>query len=114
VVADDLDHALDRVGGLDGVDELAADPEPVDRERLGQALAEAGSRAGPLARQAAGEGLRLLLGLLGVLGCPGRPQPPLDQEPFGLGEVVEHVAFLMPAAPLDQRLAAEHVADRGG
>jgi hypothetical protein len=114
VVADDLDHALHRVGGLHGLQQLAAHLQPVDGQGLGQALAQAGGRAGPLAGQAAGQGLQLVLGLFGIGGGPGRAQPALDERPLGLRQVVEHVAFLVPAAPLDQGFGAEGAPDGGG
>jgi hypothetical protein len=114
VVTDDLDHALDGVGRLDGRQQLAADAEPVDRQGLGQALAQARGSTGTLGSEAGREGFQLVLGLVGVSGRPGRAQPPLAQGPPSLREVVEDVTFLVPAASLEQRLRPEGAADRGG
>jgi hypothetical protein len=55
VVADDLDHRLDRVGRLDGLEQAAGHAEPVDGDGVVQALAEAGGGAGPLLVQRPGQ-----------------------------------------------------------
>jgi hypothetical protein len=73
---------------------LATHPQPGDSQRLGEPLAQAGSGAGPLAGQAAGELLEFGGGLVGVGGGPGGAQPPLHQRPLGLGQVVQDIAFL--------------------
>ena len=85
MVTDDLDHALHGVGRLHGLQQLGAYTEPVDGQGLGQPFAQAGGGSGPLAGQAAGQRLQLMLGLVGVAGGPRCTQPALDERPFGLG-----------------------------
>jgi hypothetical protein len=62
VVAADGDHRLDAVGRPEGSGERRWHAQPGDRERLGQALPQAGCGAGVGAVQLAGEGFQVGLG----------------------------------------------------
>jgi len=85
VVADDLDHRLDRVGRLHGLQQLAADAQPGDGQGLGQPLAQGGGSTGPLAFKAAGQLGQLGVGLVGVGQCLGGAQLLLHQRPLRFG-----------------------------
>ncbi len=118
--AADADHRLDRVRRGQRLPQLGMDAQALQRDRLGQALAQRRGRAGVRVRELAGERLQPLDRRLVIGQLPGRAQPPLDGGPVALGEVIEHVAFLVAHAALDgdvaedgvdggpQRLAAVH------
>jgi len=113
MVPHDLDHRLDGVGGLQGVQQAAADAEPVHRERLREALAERRGGTGALMGEPSGDGLERCRGLNRVRLRPGGPQPTQDQRALHVGQMVGDVPLLVPTATLYLCARAEDRADGG-
>ena len=61
--------------------------------------------------ETAGEGLQSGLGHRRIRLRPGRPKTALDEWPLDLGEMLEHVAFLVAMTAVDRDTAAEEGAD---
>ena len=112
-VPDDLDHRLARVRGAERLGERPADPEPHQRQRVVQPLAQRAGGVGPGAVEFGGELLEALLGEVGIGERPCATDASEDHRPVALGEQVADVAFLVAMAPVHERSLAEHVLDRG-
>ncbi len=111
-VADDLDHRLARVGRAQRLGELAGDPEPHQRQRVGHAFAQRAGGVGPGAVELCGEQLQPLLGELGVGQRPRRAHPGADLVAVALGQQIADVSLLVAMAAMDERVLAEDVPDR--
>jgi len=109
--ADDLDHRLARVGALERAPERAGDTEPGERQRLLHPFPERARGAGIRAVELARERSQLLKRPWVVVERPRPPQPLPHASPVAFGQMVDHVALLVPETTLDGRLA-EDVADR--
>jgi len=83
--------------------------QALQRDRLGQALAQRRRRAGVRVRELASERLQTVDRCAVITQLPGRAQPPLDGGPVALGEVIEHVAFLVANAALDGDVAEDGI-----
>ncbi len=106
--ADDLDHRLAGVGRLErALERCRVIAEPGEGERLFDSFAQRAGGAGMRALELAGEPPELLE-RAGVIGRrPGAAEPLLDRRPVALGEMLEHVAFLVPETALHGRVAED-------
>ena len=77
--ARDGDHRLDRVGGLERLQQVAAQAEPGDRERFLQSLQQAGGGTGMFDVQLLDQRAELALSALGVGLAPGFVQLTADE-----------------------------------
>src|SRR6266536_3814991 len=109
--SDDLDHRLAWVRALERALQVAGDAEPAERERLLHLFAQRAGGAGVAAVELRGERSQLIERAAVVVERPRAAQPLLHARPVALGEVVGHVALLVPHASLHGR-PAEDVADR--
>jgi len=100
--AADADRRLDRVRRGQRLVQLGMDPQALQRDRLGQALAQRRRGARVRVGQLAGERLQALDRGLVVGELPGGAQPPLDRGPVTFGEVIEDVAFSLKSSSLSR------------
>src|SRR6188472_4784206 len=108
---DDLDHRFAGVGALERAPERARDAEPGERQRLLHPFPERAGGAGVRAVELAGESTKLVERTGVILERPRPAQALLDREPLAFGQMIDHVALLVPQTSLHRRLA-EDVADR--
>jgi len=94
--------ALDVAAGGAADVQLGMDPQALQRDRLGQALAQRRRGARVRVGQLAGERLQALDRGLVVGELPGGAQPPLDRGPVTFGEVIEDVAFSLKSSSLSR------------
>jgi hypothetical protein len=92
--------------------ELAGDPEPGHGRCLFDAFAGRGGAGGMRMVEFDRQGIELLERAVVVGLLPRPPEPHLDGLAVALGEMVEHVAFLVLHAALNWDVVAEHRADR--
>ena len=90
----------DPTGRLHGLEQAAGHSEPVDGQRVLEALAQGRGGAGPLLVQRPRERGELTLGGVSVRVGPGGTQLALDQRPFRLRQVGKDVAFLVGFMPI--------------
>src|SRR6266542_4378450 len=99
-VAGDGDHRLDGVGGLEGVQQAAAQAESGDGERFFQSLQQAGSCTRVFGLQLFGERPQLSLGAPCIRLTPRLVQLAADEHPLGLRQMLEHISALVLSASM--------------
>jgi hypothetical protein len=110
VIAADLDHRLDGVGGSQRSSESGWYAQPGDGQGLGQPFAETGRRAGVGAVQLPCQRLQFRLGHQRVGQVVGATHPLGDGGGHRVGQPVTEVAELVELAALDDRVV-EHLGD---
>src|SRR6266545_4546063 len=91
--------------------QVAADAEAGERQRFFDSFAQRAGGAGVGAVELGGESAELVERAAVILERPRPAQPLLHVRPVALGQMLGHVAFLVPQTALHGRLA-EDVADR--
>src|SRR2546422_7429819 len=105
--ADDLDHRLARVRALERPLEVAADAKSRQRERLFHSFAQRAGCAGVAAVELASESAELVERAWVIVERPRPAQPLPHGRPLALGQMLEHVALLVPQTALHRRVAED-------
>jgi len=110
-VAGDGDHRLDGVGGLERVQQAAAQAESGNGECFFQSLQQAGSCTRVFDLQLFGERPQLRFGAPRIRLTPGLVQLAADEHPLGLRQMLEHISALVLSAPMNDGIRAKGAHD---